>query len=117
MSCDGGPRRGRNSTRYDRPTTLFYLDPPYWGSESDYGTGLFAPADFERLAEMLRGIEGRFLLSVNDVPELRTAFAWADIEPVQTRYSLGEVRGAVASELLIGSRVDLAAASPQAALL
>ncbi len=23
--------------RYDRPGTLFYLDPPYWGNESDYG--------------------------------------------------------------------------------
>ena len=27
--------------RYDRRGTLFYLDPPYWGSEDDYGTGLF----------------------------------------------------------------------------
>jgi DNA adenine methylase len=25
--------------RYDSPTTLFYLDPPYWGSETDYGAG------------------------------------------------------------------------------
>jgi hypothetical protein len=24
-------------TRYDRPGTLFYLDPPYYGSEGDYG--------------------------------------------------------------------------------
>jgi len=22
--------------RYDRPETLFYLDPPYWGCENDY---------------------------------------------------------------------------------
>jgi DNA adenine methylase len=27
--------------RYDRPETLFYLDPPYWGSEGDYGKELF----------------------------------------------------------------------------
>ena len=79
--------------RYDRPTTLVYLDPPYWGSESDYGTGLFSGNDFEGLADKLRGIRGRFLLSVKDVPELRTAFGWADIEPIRTRYSLGEVRG------------------------
>ena len=23
--------------RYDRPLTLFYLDPPYWGHKADYG--------------------------------------------------------------------------------
>lgn len=23
--------------RYDRPETMFYLDPPYFGSEGDYG--------------------------------------------------------------------------------
>lgn len=27
--------------RYDRPETLFYLDPPYWGNEADYGAGVF----------------------------------------------------------------------------
>jgi DNA adenine methylase len=27
--------------RYDTPNTLFYLDPPYWGGENDYGKGLF----------------------------------------------------------------------------
>jgi len=30
--------------RYDSPTTLFYLDPPYWGSETDYGAGVFSRA-------------------------------------------------------------------------
>ncbi|NJR20670.1 MAG: DNA adenine methylase [Hyphomonadaceae bacterium] len=27
--------------RYDRIATLFYLDPPYWGCEGDYGKNLF----------------------------------------------------------------------------
>lgn len=36
--------------RYDRPGTLFYLDPPYWGCERDYGPG-FERADFERLRD------------------------------------------------------------------
>ena len=30
--------------RYDRLSTLFYLDPPYFGREDDYGKGLFARA-------------------------------------------------------------------------
>jgi len=50
--------------RYDRKTTLFYLDPPYWGCESDYGKGLFARADFDDLSAVLRALKGRFILSI-----------------------------------------------------
>ena len=39
--------------RYDRPETLFYLDPPYHGSEDDYGKGLFGRDQFAALAERL----------------------------------------------------------------
>ena len=70
--------------RYDRPFTLFYIDPPYWGHEADYGRGLFARGDFARLAEVLRGIKGRFILSLNDHPEVRRLFAWAELEAVRT---------------------------------
>jgi len=52
--------------RYDRPGTLFYLDPPYWGSEADYGPGVFCRSDFERLAEKLAGLKGHFVMSLND---------------------------------------------------
>jgi len=103
--------------RYDRSGTLFYLDPPYWGSEGDYGPGLFAPADFERLAEALAGLEGKFVLSINDAPEIRALFAWADIEPIETRYTIaGGDAGMVAKELLIGRGVNLAPAAAQARL-
>ncbi len=77
-------------TRYDGPGTLFYLDPPYWGCEGDYGKTLFVRADFQRLADRLAGLKGRFLMSVNDVPELRHIFAAFQIEPVQTTYTIGQ---------------------------
>ncbi len=38
--------------RYDRPGTLFYLDPPYLGSEGYYGPH-FSAADFEALRDLL----------------------------------------------------------------
>ncbi|ONG58797.1 DNA methyltransferase [Pseudoroseomonas deserti] len=74
--------------RYDRPDTLFYLDPPYWGCERDYGPGVFDRADFERLAELLAGIKGRFLLSLNDTPGVREVFGRFDIETAETTYSI-----------------------------
>lgn len=77
-------------SRYDsRPGTLFYLDPPYWGCTDDYGQGLFSEADFEVLRGLLAGIQGRFILSLNDTPEVRKMFAGFDIEEVGLHYGVG----------------------------
>lgn len=90
--------------RIDRSETLFYLDPPYWGSEEDYGRGSFSRERFGELADQLSGIRGRFLLSINDVPEIREMFSWAHQSPVRTSYSVARAgRGATASELLISN--------------
>lgn len=91
--------------RYDRPGTLFYLDPPYWGCEGDYGRELFERAEFARLAAALKALRGRFILSLNDVPEVRELFAWARIEAAETSYSVGggDRRKAV-GELIIANR-------------
>lgn len=76
--------------RYDsRPGTLFYLDPPYWGCTDDYGLGLFSEADFEVLRGLLVGLQGRFILSLNDTPEVRKMFAGFDIEEVALHYGVG----------------------------
>jgi DNA adenine methylase len=88
-------------TRYDRPATLFYLDPPYWGSEGDYGATLFSRADFEVLADLLAGIEGKFILSINDTPGVRETFANFAMEEVSTHYSVSGGSGSAARELII----------------
>lgn len=75
--------------RWDRPKTLFYLDPPYWGTEHYYGRGLFERAEFERLSAALQRLQGRFILSLNDVPEVRELFAWASIDTVDLSYQAG----------------------------
>ncbi len=89
--------------RYDRPGTLFYLDPPYWGCEDDYGSGMFAREDFGRLAEQLAGIKGRFILSINDRPEVRELFGSFEIEPVSLFYRLSG-KATEAAELIISNR-------------
>jgi DNA adenine methylase len=89
--------------RYDRPETLFYLDPPYWGSELDYGRGAFGRVDFGRLARLLGEIRGRFLLSINDTPEIRKIFAAFPLEEVRTTYSISGEGNRPAAELLISN--------------
>ncbi len=79
--------------RYDGPDVLFYLDPPYWDCARDYGAGVFERADFERLAEQLAGISGRFVLSINDTPGAREVFGRFDIEAVQTTYTIATASG------------------------
>lgn len=86
--------------RYDRPGALFFIDPPYWGNEEDYGPGVFSEADFAVLRDLLAALKGRFILTINDRPETRSMFAGFAIEPVRLSY---RVSGAVTEgrELII----------------
>lgn len=87
--------------RYDRPGTLFYLDPPYFGNENDYGKSLFGREQFEAMADRLRQLKGRFVLSINDVPEIRSLFGGCLIHHVELAYSVGGGIGTNAKELII----------------
>ena len=87
--------------RYDRPATLFYLDPPYHGGENDYGKGMFERADFQRLADQLGGIKGRFVMSINDVPEIREIFAAFRMDAVELKYGVSKGIATDAKELII----------------
>ena len=87
--------------RYDTKDTLFYLDPPYWGNETDYGKGVFTRADFERLRDCLMGIKGRFILSLNDTPQVRELFKNFTIEQTDVTYSISKTGCCNRSELII----------------
>ena len=90
--------------RYDRPGTLFYLDPPYFGCENDYGEGLFGREEFAEMATMLRTLRGSFILSINDRPEIRRAFEGFEMEEVAVRYQLaGMAKSRSFGELIISA--------------
>jgi len=90
--------------RWDTDGTLFFLDPPYWGVEDYYGKGQFGREEFEAMAQVLSGVKGRFILTLNDVPEVRRIFAFAKIEPVTIGYSCSGQR-TEAREVIITGRV------------
>src|SRR4029077_9805063 len=59
--------------KHDSPGTLFYLDPPYYGTRNDYGPGLdlVDPREIKRIA---LDTKGKVLISLNDHPHIRELF-------------------------------------------
>ena len=87
--------------RYDQPECLFYLDPPYYECESDYGKELFDRDEFPKMADLLAGIEGKFIVSLNDHPDVRDIFKAFHIISVETVYSISSKESQKVGEVLI----------------
>ncbi len=77
--------------RYDSPTTLFLLDPPYWQTEG-YG-GPFGIEEYDALAETMAGLQGRAILTINDHPEMRRRFDRFPGQTVGIKYTIGGGKG------------------------
>jgi len=88
--------------KYDSPSTYIYLDPPYWKTENYYNNHDFDRGDHERLANVLKQVEGNFSLSYYDFPLLhdwfpedqykweRKEFAKAASAKKNTKQNMGE---------------------------
>ena len=87
--------------RYDRPDALFYMDPPYYGCETDYGAHVFSRDQFNVMAEHLAGIKGWFIVSLNDKPEVREIFSAFNIMDVGLTYTIHGGAGSAVGELII----------------
>lgn len=73
--------------RYDRPHTLFYLDPPYWETEG-YGVP-FPFQNYLDMAALMRQLQGKAILSINDHPDIRAVFEGFQMETVDIVYTVG----------------------------
>lgn len=85
--------------KYDRPHTLFYLDPPYWQTEG-YGVE-FGMDQYEIMADLAKSVEGSLVISLNDHPDIRRVFDGLHMESLAIRYTVGGGAGTAARELLI----------------
>ena len=73
--------------KYDREHTLFYLDPPYYGTEG-YGVD-FGVEQYDIMASLAKSIKGKMIISVNDIPEMRKAFDGLNITTTDITYTVG----------------------------
>ncbi len=85
----------------DNPNTFFYVDPPYYGCENEYGKGIFARSDFQLLRDVLAGCKGKFMMSINNVPYIRELYKDFYIREVSTMYSIAKDESNKVTELLI----------------
>lgn len=85
--------------RFDRPSTLFFCDPPYW--ERKLYNFNFTEADQCRLAELLQSIKGKFLLTIDDIPQIRELYSKSNIREVELAYTSQREAGKRFHELII----------------
>jgi DNA adenine methylase len=88
--------------KYDRPGTLFYCDPPYWKTEG-YGVE-FGFEQYERMAELICGLQGAAVVSLNDHPDIRRVFSDFHIESTRLTHTVGGGAGVDRGEIVILSR-------------
>jgi len=88
--------------KYDGPNTFFYLDPPYYKTYSGaYETG---EIDHELLAERLKKVKGKFLLSYNDTPFIRNLYKGYKITSFKNIQTLGsELNDKIVTDVLISN--------------
>ena len=84
---------------YDKPGTLFFLDPPY--NKAPYYQHNFELADYKKLAEALSSLKSHFILSINDHPEMRRVFSVFKHCTVQLTYTSSKNEGLKAREILV----------------
>jgi DNA adenine methylase len=85
--------------KFDRPQTLFYLDPPYYARKL-YRYNL-SHDDFVKMAGLLAHLRGKFTLSLNDTPEVREIFRRFKIKDIEIPYTAQKVAGKRFREVLI----------------
>lgn len=87
--------------RYDRKQTFFYLDPPYY--KLPYYAHNMVFEDYEELAATLSEVKGKFILSINDDPQMKKVFKNFYIDVVNLKYTAQVGKQKEATELLISN--------------
>jgi DNA adenine methylase len=85
--------------KYNKPTTFYYLDPPYENPKQTDYDDYCTP---EQVADAVKTIKGKFMLSYNDSPNIRHLFSQYHIASIQTIYSpTTTVESRVVNEVVI----------------
>jgi len=90
--------------QYDRPDTLFYCDPPYFGTEKLYDTGgaIFDEVQHVKLRDILCNIKGKCIISYNNSDFIKELYKNFNIKEIKRSNNMGSRYGnKLYSELII----------------
>lgn len=85
---------------YDRPGTLFFLDPPY----TDCSNGAYASwgeAEMVKLAAAIFALKGKWILTTNDSEPIRALFAGCQIKRIERARGINAAAAQSYAELII----------------
>ncbi len=85
--------------RHDGPGTVFYLDPPYPEQQAKLKTDLV----HEQIERTVRGIKGKFILSLPDTKSIRDIFKRFNIRGVSVRRMMDKKSEHTDGEVLIAN--------------
>ena len=87
---------------YDSKQSFFFIDPPYQKSDGLYKHDEF---NLEDLRDTLKGLRGKFLLTLNDSKSVRDMFSMFKISGyvVKSSSNLGRIAGSNRREVLISN--------------
>lgn len=88
--------------KYDKPETIFYLDPPYYSAPC-YKHNFKGLNDYKLMNDALNKIKGKFILSINDNPDIQNIFSNFYIMPVTLNYTISQKEITEGRELLIAN--------------
>ena len=74
--------------RYDRPHSFFFCDPPYFET-AGYGNE-FGQKEHLLLRDTLADIKGKFMVTINDHPQVRRWYKDFNVEEVKVAYSVSK---------------------------
>ena len=86
-------------TRYDRPDTFFTWTRHTLVPRTITGKAFFNRDDYARMSAALAKVKGKFILSLNEDPEIRETFSAFSIRGAETLYSCNQKAAQKAAEL------------------
>ena len=69
--------------KYDSPDTFFFIDPPYENTNKSFYKDI--DMNYDELSFILQNLKGKFLLTINDSPNIRKIFRQFKIKKINVQ--------------------------------